>query len=169
MRKWLQPPLPALYVTVWREPQLKEDEFTVWFQDACKPSNRIHNASDRAQRKGADNRIHTTILQRDTLTWQADKFNVQLGFPLLSFRQPEHPRVGFQCIQRLHSCCIVMNEIRAGTCTDLKNMPLSERDNLPANFFDGRWITESIHKMRIDMISIKRHECSSNACGNNSK
>jgi hypothetical protein len=56
---------------------------------------------------------------------------------LLSFCQPDHPRVRFQCIKLIHSCGIVMNEIRAGTCTDLKNIPLSQRDNLLADVSNG--------------------------------
>src|SRR6266545_7234317 len=142
MGNWFQPLLPASYFTVRRAPKLEEDELALWFQDACEPSNGFQNASDCTQRKGADNRINTIIFQRDALTWQADKFNIQLCFELLSFCKPNHPQVGFQCIKLIHSCGIVMDEIRAGTYPDLKDDPLSKRDDLLANFFDGGRITE---------------------------
>jgi hypothetical protein len=74
-----------------------------------------------------------------------------------SFREPDHPQVGFQCVQLAHSGGIVVRKIRARTCTDLKNIPFSKWDDLLADLLDGRRIAEHIHKAGIDKVSVERH------------
>jgi hypothetical protein len=76
--------------------------------------------------------------------------------PLL-FCEPNHSRVGFKRVELAHSCGIVVNEVRARTYTDLEDFSLSQGDDLPANFSDGRRIAQPIHKIGVDMISVEGH------------
>jgi hypothetical protein len=153
--------LPALDSRIGREPQFKEDEFAFWFQDAPEFLNRLHNARNSTQGEGANNCVNTLIFQWDGLTRQIKKFDIQ-GDPMpLLLSKLDHPRVRFKRIKLADSPGIVMNEIGARTCADLKNLALGQRDDLLADLFDGWRITQSIYKEGIDMISIERHEVSS--------
>ncbi len=66
----------------------KKDELAAWPQDTSDTSNGLHDAGDRAQGKGANNRIDRTVLQRDAFTWKVYELNSQLRLlPMLSARR----------------------------------------------------------------------------------
>ena len=52
-----------------------------------------------------------------------------------------------------------MNEVCAGTCADLEDFPLSQRDDPLPNFPDGFRIAKSIDEPRVNMISVEGHRC----------
>jgi len=64
-------------------------------------------AGDRTQSKGADHRIHCAVFQRDTLSGQVKKFNVQLCLALLLLCEANHSRVGFEGVKLADVCRIV--------------------------------------------------------------
>jgi hypothetical protein len=88
---------------------------------------------------------------------QIKKLNIQLCFAPLPFGEPYHSRVRFKCVQLAHLFGVVMNKVCASAYTDFKNFSMGQRDDLLPNFLDGRWITQNIHKIGINMIAIKRH------------
>lgn len=67
MLNGFQSSLPALDGGIRRKPKFKKDEFTFWFQDACKALNCITDTINSAQRKGANDSIYCVILQWDAL------------------------------------------------------------------------------------------------------
>jgi hypothetical protein len=154
---WLQALLPALYRRFGWEPEFKEDKLPVWSQDTPNASNSLHDARNRTQRKGANNRVNGAVRQGDTFPRKVEKLDVQLRSMPLLFCETYHSWIGFKRVELAHSCGIVVNEIRARTYTDLEHFSLSQRDDLLANFSDGRRVAQPIHKIGVDMISVEGH------------
>jgi hypothetical protein len=151
----------------------KKDELAAWSQDSSDTSNRLHHAGNRAQRKGTNNRIDATVPQRNALSWQIQKLDIQFSSPPLLFRHSNHPGLGFERIHLAHFCGIIVNEVHAGTDADLQDSPLGQREDTLTNLSDRLRIPQHGHKMGIDTIFIERHRCfpaprSSRAVGDHS-
>jgi len=91
-------------------------------QDSSYTSNDLHYARDHAQREGADNRIDATVLQENAFAGEVQKLNVQLRSASLLCCQPDHPRVGFECIDLAHPRGIVVKEACARAYADLREL-----------------------------------------------
>ena len=76
---------------------LEEDELAVRLEDPSDTLNGFHHAGNRAQRKGAHNCINACIGQKNTLSRQIEKLDMQLRSAPLLFCSPKHPWIGFQC------------------------------------------------------------------------
>jgi len=74
----------------------KEDELAAWSQDSSDTSNSLSQAGNRRQHKGTNNRIDPTFPQRNALSWQIQKLDIQFSSAPLLFGDPNHPEVGFE-------------------------------------------------------------------------
>src|SRR5260221_7597357 len=103
MLNGLPPLLPAPYGKIGRAHELKEDERTARPQDTADAVDSLHHAWNRAQREGAHDGIHAPVLQGNALPRQIQELDSQRRPAPLTFRKPEHPRIGFERVERAPS------------------------------------------------------------------
>jgi len=82
---------------------LKKDELTALPQDTSNASNGLHDAGNRAQSEGTDDRLDGVVRQRDAFARKVQELNFQVRSTPLLFREANHAGVGFQCIDSAHS------------------------------------------------------------------
>src|SRR5262249_25993464 len=126
-------------------------------QDASDALDGLHNAGNRAEREGADNRVDGGVLQWNSFAREVQKFDVQVRSAPVRFCEPDHPGVGFERVKLGHFLGVVESEVYAGAYADLKHCPLSPRNDPLANLSDGLRVAQHAYQMRIDMVSVKRH------------
>jgi hypothetical protein len=115
-KKRFQSLLPASHPSIRRQTVLEEDELAARLED---PS---HAVSTLAFARGMGS------------AGRSRKLGIQLRSAPLLFCAPKHPRVGFERIDPVYSCEIVMNEVHAGTDANLKDIPLRQRNDALPNF-----------------------------------
>ena len=81
---------------------LEKQKLTSWFQDPANPSNGICHSRNRAQRKRADDRVYTDIGQRDSLSRQVEKFDIELRPSTLVLGPRDHPWIRFERVDFAH-------------------------------------------------------------------
>ncbi len=104
-----------------------------WSQDSANPSNGVRHAGDRSQRERADDCIYTGIWQRDSLSGQIEKFDVQFRPAALVLGPHHHPWIRFEGVAFPHFRRIVVGEVHAGPDADFKDCALRQRNDLLTN------------------------------------
>jgi hypothetical protein len=135
----------------------KEDEFAAWPQNASHTSDGLHDSRNRAQRKGANDRVNRAVIQGKMFPRKVQEFDIQLCSAPLLFCKSKHPRVWFERIHLVYPRGIVVGEVYAGAHADFEDFPLSQRDDPLANFPDGLRIAQYPYQMGVDMISVEAH------------
>src|SRR5258707_15760823 len=136
---------------------LEEDKLPSGLQDSSNTANSLGNAGNRTQRKRANDCIDCAVGQWNAFSRKVEKFDVDLRLTSLGFCQTNHSWIGFERVNLVYSCGIVMGEVHARTYTDFENCPFSRGDNPLAHIADGLWIAQPFHDMRIDVVSVEIH------------
>ena len=157
MTNRLQARLPMLYRRIGCKSEFEEDKLATWLQNASNALKGLRDTRDRTQGKSANHGVNGSIRQRDALSGKIEKLDVEFRSPALPFGEPAHPQVRLQRIELAHFRGIVVPEIQTGPCTDLKDLPVRERDDQLANDLDGWRIAQPIYEIGIDTIAIKSH------------
>src|SRR5579859_3491505 len=123
MVKWLPPLLPSAHGRIRGAHQLKEDERPARAQDTADAADSVYHARNRAQRESAHDSVHAPLLQGDALSWKVQEFNSHPRPSSLAFSESPHRRVGFERVERAHFARIIVQEIRAGTCSISRTSP----------------------------------------------
>jgi hypothetical protein len=153
----LPAPLPTLYAPIRRHMALKENEPAGRLQDPHNAAKRIFHGRNRAQREGADDRIHAAVLQRNAFTREVKELDLNTRSVSLGLRETKHSHVRLKSVQKMHSRRVVIREVGAGTCADFEDGAPGQGDDLLPEQADRLWITQDVDNVRIDMGFVERH------------
>jgi hypothetical protein len=151
----LPPFLPTPDLGVGCDAVLEKNELATGLQDTCDIADRLHNSRNRTQGEGADDSVHGAVTQWDAFAWRIKEFDAQLRPATFPLCELEHFGVRLERVQRGDLGNVVVNEVGAGADADLENLPLSQRDNLPAKIEDGFWTSQPVNDVRVDTVLIE--------------
>lgn len=138
---------------------LEEDKLPTGLQDSSNTANSLGNARNRAQRERANHRIDCAVGQGNAFSGKIQEFDIEFRLASLRFRQTNHSGIGFERIHLVYSYGIVEGEVHARTYADFENCPFSQGNDPLANVAEGLWIAQHVHNMRVDVVSVERHDC----------
>src|SRR6516162_190518 len=68
-----------------------------------------------------------------------------------------HSLVGFESIDLVDLCRVVVSKVHSGTDADFKDSPLRQRDDLLTNLVDWFRVAEQRNDVGIDSVSVEGH------------
>jgi len=136
---------------------LKKYELALGLQHFPQAFEGIDDSRDRAQRKGAHNRVDGSVCKRNLFSRKIYELDLKPRLQPLLVGETHHSSIRFERVNLVHSGWIIVLEIHARPYTNLKNFALGQRQDALSNLSNRFGISECSDQVRIDAFSVEIH------------
>ena len=136
--------LPPLYPYIERQAVLQENQHAIRSQHTRDTTRNWLGGLQRAEREGADHRVHALVIQRNVFGPAAEDPDVDGCSASGRVGQAQHAGIGFQCVNAFYVGPIVQGGVCARPDANFEDRTASQRDDLFAKRQNRLRIPEAV-------------------------